>query len=341
MRILITGGAGFIGSNLIHYLLKKYPGYEIITVDRLSYTGNLENLVDVEHLPMYHFVQGDVCNEVEVDALMSQGIEAVIHLASEPHPNPEEADPSRFIKTDLYGTYVVCEAAAAYKVDRLIHVSTADGYGEGQSGPLQRPAAEADELKPLSAHVASRVGADRLAYSYAASHHLPVAILRPSLVYGPHQYPDRGLGSWVASAILGEGIELGQEGQRHRDWIYVQDVCAAIDTVLHARKRDIEGQVFNVGSGHLRSDVEMSELLLHFLDRPRQLIQLSKNPESHGLAVDSSKLERLGWKNGMDFHQGVAETIQWYQQHKDWWDKLRQPSPEQVVRLPSVEDDDI
>jgi dTDP-glucose 4,6-dehydratase len=340
MRILITGGAGFIGTNLVRYLLKKYPGYELVVMDRLAYTGNLENLVEVEHLPMFHFVQGDICHEVEVDALMSQGIEAVIHLAAEPYPNPEETDPSRFIRTDLYGTYVLAEAAAAYKVDRFIHISTAEVYGAVMSGDIQRAVAEGDELKPLSARAASRVGADRLAYSYAASAHLPVTILRPSMVYGPYQYPDRGLAEWIASALLGEGIQLPAAGQRRRDWVHVQDVCSAIETILHARKREVEGDVFNVGQGHARSDIEVVELLLHFLDQPRALIQPEESPSLTAAPVDTAALERLGWEHRVDFHQGLAETLQWYQDHRSWWEKLRQPMPENVIHIPSVEDED-
>lgn len=340
MRILITGGAGFIGSNLIHYLLAKYPGYDIINLDRLSYSGNLQNLTSIHHLPMYHFIQGDICNEVEVDAIMSQGIDAVIHLASEPYPNPEESDPSRFIRSDLYGTYVLCEAAAVYKVNRFIHVSTAQSYGVGrQQAGLLRPATEADELKPLAAHVASRLGAERLAYAYYASHNLPVTMARLSTVYGIYQYPDHAPASWITSAITNEVITLDDHGQAMFDWIHIADVCAGLDTLLHARQREVDGEVFNVGTGHARSQIEVAELVVSFLDQPKQLVTVTDQPALSGVSVDTTKLERLGWVVKKDFHQGLSETINWYQQHRDWWEKLRQPSPEAVLQLPSLEDE--
>lgn len=331
MRILITGGAGFIGSNVIRFLLKKYPGYEIINVDRLAYSGNLENLRDLSQLPMYHFVQGDICNEVEVDALMSQGIDAVIHLASEPYPNPEESDRSRFIRTDVYGTYVLCEAAAAYHVDRFLHVSTAGGYGRPMAeGQQLRPAFEGDELRPETAHVASRIGADRLAYAYITSHQLPVTIVRPTAVFGPYQYPDQLMAQWVTNAILREPIYLQDGGRLEHDWLHVADLCAALDILLHGRKRQVAAQVFNVGSGHVRSEVEVAELLLHFLDRPRELVQVSAETGQSDQPVDTSKLEALGWSPTMDFHRGLSEVITWYQDHPEWWERLRQPGQREL-----------
>jgi dTDP-glucose 4,6-dehydratase len=338
MRLLVTGGAGFIGANLIHYLISKYPGYEIINLDRLSYSGNLQSLEDVQQLPMYHFIQGDVCNEVEVDAIMSQGIDAVIHLASEPHPNPEESDPSRFIRSDMYGTYVLCEAAAAYKVERFIHISTALGYGVGRmhAGTV-RPAAETDELRPLGPHIASRVGSERLAYSYFATHSLPVTMARLSSVYGVYQYPDHQPASWITAAIANEPIELGGQGQAAFDWIHVVDVCSGIDALLHARRNEVEGEIFNVGTGHARTQIEVAELIINFLDRPRQLIAVDDSPVMGGVAVDTSKLEKLGWSAKKDFHQGLADTINWYQGRRDWWEKLWQPSPESVLQMPTME----
>lgn len=340
MRILITGGAGFVGSHLIRYLLAKYPGYDIINLDRLSYSGNLQNLADLQHLPMYHFVQGDICNEVEVDAIMSQGIEAVIHLASEPYPNPEESDPSRFIRSDLYGTYVLSEAASAYGVDRFIQVSTAHSYGVGrEQGGMVHPATETDELKPLAAHVASRLGAERLAYAYFASHQLPVAMARLSNVYGTFQYPDHAPASWITAALSGETFSLDGHGQAMFDWVHVDDVCSALDALLHARKREVAGEVYNVGTGHLRSQIEVAELVVSFADQPKQLIQVTDKPSMGGVAVDTTKLERLGWSVKKDFHQGLSETIGWYTNNRQWWDKLRQPSPAAVLQLPSLEDE--
>lgn len=340
MRILVTGGAGFVGANLIHYLLSKYPGYDIINLDRLSYSGNLQNLIEMQHLPMYHFVQGDICNEVEVDAIMSQGIDAVVHLAAEPHPNPEESDPSRFIRSDLYGTYVLAEAASAYGVDRFIQISTAHSYGVGRElSGMVHPATETDELKPLAAHVASRLGAERLAYAYFASHGLPVVMARLSNVYGRFQYPDHAPASWITAALSNETFELDGHGQAMFDWIHVDDVCSALDTLLHARKRDVEGEVYNVGTGHSRSQMEMAELVVSFVDQPKELIKLSNKTPLGGVAVDTAKLERLGWGVKKDFHQGLSSTIEWYRNNREWWEKLRQPSPGAVLQLPSLEDD--
>lgn len=339
MRILVTGGAGFIGSHFIRYLISKYPGYDIINLDRLSYSGNLENLHDMQQLPMYHFIQGDICNEVEVDAIMSQGIDAVVHLASEPYPNPEESDASRFIRSDLYGTYVLAEAASVYKVERFVQVSTAKAYGLGADTLALRPSAESDELRPLTAHVASRVGAERLAFAYFASHNLPVVMARLGSVYGAFQYPDFSPAKWITSALLNEAIVLENHGRAAHDWLHVSDVCLALDVLLHARRRDVEGEVFNVGSGHLRTEIEVADLIVNFLDLPKQLVRVESAEVPSDVAIDAGKLERLGWNARKDFHQGLSDTIRWYQQNRDWWDKLRQPSPEAVVQFPSLEDD--
>lgn len=326
MTILVTGGAGFVGSNLIRYLLKKYPAYTIINVDRLTYSGNLDNLADIEALPMYNFVQGDVCNEVEVDALVGQGIDAIIHLASEPHPNPEEIDPSRFIRTDLYGTYVLCEAAKAYQVPRFLHVSTAAGYGPAMvEGIQRRPVYEADELRPASPQAAAKIGAERLAYSYTTSANLPLTIVRPSSIYGPYQYPSQLMASWITDVIERRPITLEASGHLEHDWLHIDDFCHGLDLLLHARPDKVNAQTFNIGSGHLRSQIEVVDLLLHFMDRPRELIAIQESGLQLDQAVDTAKLERLGWRPMVDFHQGIAAVVQWYQDHPDWWQKLKQP----------------
>lgn len=325
MKILVTGGAGFVGSNVIRYLLKKYPAYTIINLDRLTYTGNLENLQDISQLPMYHFIQGDICHEVEVDALMSQGIDAVIHLASEPYPNPEEIDPSRFIRTDLYGTYVLCEAATAYQVPRFIHVSTAAGYGPSTAEGMQRrPAYEADELRPFTVQAAAKIGAEKLAYAYTNSAKVPITIVRPSSLYGPYQYPSQLMAQWVTDVILQQNIELPMSGHVEHDWLHVDDFCTAIDTILHARPNQVEGQTFNIGSGHLRSEIEVVDLLLHFMDRPRELVGVVEGGQQAEQAVDTTNLERLGWQPQVDFHKGIASVVKWYEEHPAWWEKLRQ-----------------
>ncbi len=339
MKILVTGGAGFIGSNLIRYLLKKYPGYTIINLDRLTYSGNLENLTDLAHLPTYHFVQGDICNEVEVDALMSQGIDTVIHLASEPYPNPEEVDPSRFIRTDLYGTYVLCEAAKAYRVSRFLHISTAAGYGPASTQGLQkRPVYEGDELQPASPQAASKIGAERLAYSYTTSANLPITMVRPSSIYGPHQYPNQLMASWITKAIQRQPVELELAGRVEHDWLHVDDFCTAIDTLIHARAGDVDAQTYNLGSGHVRSEIEVVDLLLHFLDRPRELLSVIESGMPGQQAVDTSKLNRLGWQPAVDFHKGIASAVKWYEDNPQWWEKLQQPFA-QLPDQPSLDDD--
>jgi dTDP-glucose 4,6-dehydratase len=219
-------------------------------------------------------------------------------------------------------------------------VSTAQAYRlDSASSTALRPATEADELKPATAHIASRVGAERLAYSYFATHKLPVVMARLAEVYGPYQYPDHLPAKWITSALLNEMITLPNHGQTGHDWLHVSDACAALDVLLHARKRDIEGEVFNVGSGHLRTDMEMAELIVNFADKPKELLEVKAEAATEGMAIDTTKLERLGWTIRKDFHQGIAETINWYQGHKDWWEKLRQPSPEMALKLPSLEDD--
>ena len=339
MRILITGGAGFIGSNLIHFLLKKYPGYDIINLDRLAPSGNLENLLDVARLPMYHFVQGDICNEVEVDALMSQGVEVVIHIATEPYPDLEEQDPARFIRTDMYGAYVLAQAAVAYKVTRFIYVSRADVYGTAATSGPTLAAVEDDVARPVQAHVASKLGGERLALSYFYSHALPVIVARPSQIYGPYQYPDQFLAYCLTQALSDEIVEIGGLGQEVADWLHVEDLCQGLDVLLHARRREVEGQVFNVATGHQRSQSEVIDLILHFLDKPRDSVRFNDQEASKVLPrlIDASKLERLGWSASINFQQGLSQTLLWYQQNMWWWEKLRQPG--QTYLAPKPEDD--
>lgn len=339
MRVLVAGGAGFIGSHFIKYLVNKYPGYDIINLDRLGYSGNLENLQSIQHLPMYHFVQGDICNEIEVDALMSQGIDAVVNFASEADPDPEENDPARFIRTDVYGTYVLCEAATAYNVDHFLQVSTAAAYGSSEHDKLVRPAYEGDELRPTSANLASRVGAERLAFSYAASGKLPVCVARPTHVFGSHQYPEKIPAAWIIAAMRQEPITLPSSGQLKRDWIHIDDVCRGLDILLHGRRKEVDGEVFNLGSSHLRTDMEVAELIIHFLDQPRELLTISDVAEPGNIQVDVSKLKRLGWEVQRDFHQSLSETIQWYQQQSSWWEKLSQPAAKLPATLASLNDE--
>ncbi|HPD17259.1 MAG TPA: dTDP-glucose 4,6-dehydratase [Planctomycetota bacterium] len=319
MRVLVTGGAGFIGSNFVHHLLREYPAYECVVLDKLTYAGNLENLADLERLPNYRFVRGDIC-DARAAAEAIHGADAVVHFAAETHVDRSIVEAGAFVETDVFGTFVLLEAARKARVQRFVHISTDEVYGDCG----ERPSREDDPLMPRSPYAASKAGADRLAFSYFCTYKLPVVITRCTNNYGPYQHPEKLVPLFTTNALENRKLPVYGHGRNTRDWIYVEDHCRALDLVLHAG--GVEGEVFNVGAGEERSVLEIAALILRLLGKPEDLIQHVSDRLGHVRrhAVEAGKIrERLGWAPRESFASAMQRTIQWYLSNRGWWTRIR------------------
>jgi len=316
-KILVTGGAGFIGSNFIHYLLRKYPDLQIINLDKLTYAGNLDNLRDVENDPRYQFVKGDICDSEVVERLM-KGVDVVVNFAAESHVDRSILDPGSFIRTDIYGTYVLLEAARKTHLERFIQISTDEIYGSIEKGSFK----ETDPLMPSSPYSASKAGADRLAYSYFVTYGLPVIITRCSNNFGPYQYPEKLIPLFVTNALEGKKLPIYGDGKNVRDWIYVQDHCEAIDLLI---QKGINGEVYNIGAGNEKTNLEITHFILEKLNKPKDLMVFVPDRLGHDrrYSLDWSKIRRLGWEPKHNFEQALEYTIEWYANNRWWWEKLK------------------
>ena len=315
---LVTGGAGFIGSNYIHYLFEKYDNdVKIINIDKLTYAGNLENLVDVQEKQNYRFVKGDICDADIIDPLVKEA-DIVVNFAAESHVDRSIGAPDDFIKTDVYGAFVLLEAARKYGVEKFIQISTDEVYGSIIDGSFK----ETDVLEPSSPYSASKAGADRLAFSYFVTYGLPVVITRCSNNYGPYQYPEKLIPLFVTNALQDKSLPIYGDGKNIRDWIYVQDHCDAVEFLIHHGEN---GQVYNIGGGNERMNIEITDLILEYLKKPDSLKTYVQDRLGHDrrYSVDTSKIEHLGWTPGHTFEEAMHSTIQWYVDNKIWWEKLK------------------
>lgn len=317
-KYLVTGGAGFIGSNYIHYLLKKHDqAVDIINLDKLTYAGNLDNLKDIQNLPNHKFYQGDICDQNLVEKLMP-GVDVVVNFAAESHVDRSIGAPDDFIKTDIYGAFVLLEAAKKYKVSKFIQISTDEVYGSIIDGSFK----ETDALMPSSPYSASKAGADRLAYSYFVTYQLPVIITRCSNNYGPNQFPEKLIPLFVTNALEDIPVPIYGDGKNVRDWIFVEDHCDAIDFV---EKHGENGQVYNIGAGEEKENLYITELILKSLNKPKSLMTFIQDRLGHDrrYSVDTSKIRQLGWKPRHRFEEAIRLTIDWYVNNQWWWRRLK------------------
>ncbi len=323
--ILITGGAGFIGSNFVRCILRALPDARVVVLDKLTYAGNLDNLADINADERCTFVQGDICDPVIVAQAM-RSCDWVINFAAETHVDRSIRDAGAFVRTDVEGTLVLLEAARAQRVSRFIQISTDEVYGNAAAPDgTSRPSLETDALNPLSPYAASKAGADRLAFSYWATYGLPVVITRCSNNYGPYQYPEKQLPLFIINALAGRPLPVYGDGRNTRDWIHVDDHCSALLALLQAPPEQVLGEVFNIGAGVERSILDNARLIVRQLGLPESLITFVPDRLGHVRrhAVDTTKLrERLGWLPAIPFETGIAETIAWYRAHDDWLQRL-------------------
>ena len=320
LTLLVTGGAGFIGSNFIHYMLDHYPRCKIINLDKLTYAGNLDNLKDVEKDPRYEFIHGDIRDRELVRNIFKR-VQGVVHFAAETHVDRSILDAGEFVLTDVYGTFVLLDALKNSDIKFFIHVSTDEVYGSREEGYFK----EDDPLCPSSPYAASKVGADRLAYSYWVTYGLPIIILRPSNNFGPYQYPEKFIPLFVTNALEGKNLPLYGKGANVRDWLYVEDNCRAIDLVMRMGKI---GEAYNVGANNEVQNITIAERIVDLLEKPKSLIKFVPDRLGHDkrYAVDCRKIHALGWKPEKEFDKALASTVRWYQENTDWWQKIKEKS---------------
>jgi dTDP-glucose 4,6-dehydratase len=316
-RLLVTGGAGFIGSAFVRRLLSREDAPSVTVLDKLTYAGNLANLAEVADHPRYRFVEGDIADASVVDALAAEA-DAIVNFAAESHVDRSIDEPGAFLQTDVIGTFVLLEAARRHEHERFVQVSTDEVYGHVESGHTDEDAT----LRPRSPYAASKAGGDLIAGAYFTTYGLPVCITRSSNNFGPYQYPEKVIPLFVTNAIDDEPLPLYGDGLQVRDWLYVEDNCAAIELVL---ERGEPGSTYNVGGGTELTNLELTRAILGLLDKPESLIRSVPDRPGHDrrYAVDASRIRALGWAPEHDFADALAETVRWYRDRQDWWRPLK------------------
>jgi len=317
MKVLVTGGAGFIGSNFIRFILKKHPDWNVVNFDKLTYCGNLENLKDVENNHRYSFVKGDICDETAVEKAI-KNVDMVFHFAAESHVDNSIKDPYIFTKTNVLGTHILLEQARKNKVKKFIHISTDEVYGSVEQGSSK----EDDPFEPNSPYSASKAAAEHLVRSYNITFKLPVIITRSSNNFGPYQYPEKLIPLFVTNLIDGKKVPLYGDGLNIRDWLYVADNCEAIDFV--AEKGKI-GQAYNIGGGNEIPNIEITKTLIQETGRDESFIEYVADRSGHDrrYSLDTTKILSLGWKPRFNFRTAIRETVKWYKGNDKWWRKLK------------------
>lgn len=316
-KFLITGGSGFIGSNFIRYMFENYQGCSITNLDKLTYAGNPDNLREFERDPRYSFIKGDICNTETVKKAM-QEIDIVVHFAAESHVDRSINSSTEFVNTNVMGTNVLLENALKNNVERFIHISTDEVYGSIQKGSFK----EIDNLDPSSPYSASKAGSDLLVRSYYTTHKMPAIITRCTNNFGPYQYPEKLIPLFITNLLEDKKVPVYGTGKNIREWIYVLDHCRAIDFIIQKGKI---GEIYNVGSGNEKTNMEITEKILEYLGKDESMIQFVEDRKGHDMrySLDSSKLKKLGWNPLYDFETAISKTIQWYIQNTWWWKKLK------------------
>jgi dTDP-glucose 4,6-dehydratase len=315
MKLAVTGGAGFIGSNFVRYMLRKYPTYSILNLDNLTYSGNLENLSDVLGNARHHFLKADICDPDAMLRALSEGVDAVVHFAAESHVDRSILDGSVFVKTNVLGTHCLLAAAHQAGVRRFVHVSTDEVYG---SAPAEQKFREDAPLSPNSPYAASKAASDLLARAYFQTYRFPAIVTRCSNNFGAYQFPEKFIPLLISRAIEDQNIPIYGDGLQVRDWIFVEDHCRALDVILHGGR---EGEIYNIAAGNEWANLEIAGRILDLLHKPHSLLTHVQDRPGHDrrYSLDSTKLTReLGWEPETRFEQGLSTTIDWYLANAEW-----------------------
>jgi dTDP-glucose 4,6-dehydratase len=319
MKLLVTGGVGFIGSNFVRHIRQKHPDWEITNLDKLTYAGNLENLTDIQNQPGYHFVKGDIADRKLVDKLLSQGLDVIVNFAAESHVDRSILDASPFIETNVKGTQVLLEGAKNHGIQRFIQVSTDEVYGSTERGEFT----EKSPLSPNSPYSASKAAADLLCRAYFETHHLPAIVTRCTNNFGPYQFPEKLIPLAVTNALEDKPVPVYGDGLNIRDWIFVGDHCRALDAVI---QKGQPGEIYNIGGGNEKTNLELIHKLLELLDKPQSLIQFVTDRPAHDrrYALDCSRIAtELGWKPAYSFEKALSATVDWYLKNESWWRSIK------------------
>jgi dTDP-glucose 4,6-dehydratase len=317
MKLFVTGGAGFIGSNFIRFMLGKYPNYKILNYDKLTYAGNLDNLRDIEKNPRYSFIKGDICDFKKASKHI-EGSDAIINFAAETHVDRSILNADQFIRTSINGTFALLEAAKFLKIKRFVQISTDEVYGSILKGSFM----ENSPIAPNSPYSSAKAGADLLVKSYFKTYGLPCIITRCSNNYGPYQYPEKVVPLFVTNALDNLDVPLYGDGKNVRDWLYVLDHCRGIDIALHKGK---DGEVYNIGGGSELTNIELTKKILKIMDKPLTLIKKVQDRPGHDrrYSIDCSKISKLGYKPIYTFEKALLETVKWYSENQKLWRKLK------------------
>lgn len=317
MRLLVTGGCGFIGSNFIHYMLGKYLDYQIVNLDKLTYAGNPTNLKDLENNSNYSFVQGDICDPVMVNEIMTK-VDNVVHFAAESHVDRSIENGSIFVMTNMLGTNTLLQSVLANNIKMFIHISTDEVYGSIIEGSFT----EKDKLNPSNPYSSSKAGSDLLALSYYKTYGLPVCVTRCTNNFGPYQHPEKLIPFFISRLMEGKKVPIHSTGLNIRDWIYVKDHCSAVDFVLH---NGSIGEIYNIDGGNEITNLEITHRLLKMFDKDESSIEYVEDRKGNDFrySLDASKLEKMGWKPKYDFETTLEQTVRWYVENQWWWESLK------------------
>ncbi|MDJ0753798.1 MAG: dTDP-glucose 4,6-dehydratase [Ardenticatenaceae bacterium] len=319
-NLMVTGGAGFIGANFVHHMLGKYDGYRVVVFDKLTYAGNLDNLLPVKDDPRYAFIQGDICDAEAVDAAIeAHDIDTIVNFAAETHVDRSILDPDAFVQTSVYGTYVLLEAAKKHGLERYHQISTDEVYGDIPEG---YSSVESDALRPRSPYAASKASADLMVQAYHITYGLPITITRGSNNIGPYQYPEKVVPLFTTNAMDDKPLPLYGDGRQKREYQYVGDHCSAIDLVLH---KGVIGDVYNIGTGVEVENIDMVKILLDTVDKPHDLIRHVTDRAGHDrrYSLNIGKILALGWEPDHTPEEAIAKSVAWYRDNEWWWRKVR------------------
>ena len=315
-KILVTGGVGFIGSNFIRHLFSTQKEIEIVNLDKLTYAGNRKNLLDLEKKPNYSFIKGDICDPKTVKKAM-KGVDTLVNFAAESHVDRSIRNPASFIRTDMFGAYILLEEARKQDVKNFVQISTDEVYGSIEQGKFS----ENSPLNPSNPYSASKAGADRLAFSYFKTYGVPIIITRSSNNFGPYQFPEKIIPLFITNILSGKKVPVYGDGLNVRDWIFVDDNCSAINLYMLKGKK---GETYNIGGGNEIKNIELTKSILKELGKTDEMIDFVQDRAGHDrrYALDFSKIKKLGYKPGKNFYARLKETIQWYKENPHWWKPL-------------------
>lgn len=318
MNLLVTGGAGFMGSNFIHYILRQYPDYKIINFDKLTYAGNLENLRDIENDPRYRFVKGDIADKQALEQVV-EGVDAIVNFAAETHVDRSILDPEAFLRTDIFGTYNLLEIVKEKKLSRLVQISTDEVYGHVPEGESTEEA----PFLPRSPYSASKASGDHFCQAYFVTYGTPVIVTHSCNFYGPYQYPEKIIPLFITNLLEEKKVPVYGDGMQVREWVFTEDYCRAVDLILHQGK---VGETYNIGTGFRLPNMDLTKKILSLLGKDSSSIEYVKDRPGHDrrYALSHAKIsQNLGWEPQVPFDEGLRRTVEWYKNNHEWWEKIK------------------